>query len=116
MTRYTLIYPDNSKGHINAKEKESLLLAGDIVKVREDTYKLVGAVILLHSFRELGRIRPRIVMILTRFFPGLFVREMENGQQWKQDAAGNAVLVNAGKRIPEMLESPEAMALRLRLT
>ena len=95
---YTLLYPDHSKGNINATEKESLLLAGDIVKVREDTYKLVGAVILLHSFRELGRIRPRIVMILTRFFPGLFVWEF------------------AGKRIPEMLESPEAMALRLRLT
>jgi hypothetical protein len=95
---YTLLYPDHSKGNINAREKESLLLAGDIEKIDERTYKLIGAVILLHSFHELGRIRPRILVILTRFFPGMFVREFE------------------GKRIPELLESPEAMALRLRLT
>ena len=95
---YTLIYPDKSKGNIKAQEKESLLLAGDIEQIDESTYKLVGGVILMHGFAELRKIRPRIVALLVRFFPGLFVREF------------------AGKRIPEMLESPEAMALRLRLT
>jgi len=94
---FTLNYPDGSKGNISASEREHMLLAGEIQAIDDRTYKFIGKPIVLHSFLELARIIPGIeVNLLRRFYPGMFVWEL------------------GGKRNRELLESPEAMALRMR--
>lgn len=76
-----------------------MLLGGELRQTGTREFDFIGRVMVYHSFQSLSALLTRLEHseTLTRFFPGLFVREFE------------------GKRIPEMLESPEAMALRMRL-
>jgi hypothetical protein len=97
MTRYTIIYPDNSRGHVNASTKEHMLLAGDLEQIDERLFRITWKPLTLSSFAELIKVMPRMdLATFVRFYPGLFV--------W---------LINEVRR-KELLESAEGMALRLK--
>lgn len=96
---FLIIYPDRSKKHVDAAERDQMLLAGELQHVDQNSYKWVGEVKTYHSFADLEALRGRLVQSTTlrRFLPGSFIVEYPRRL--------------GGKRVRELLQTPEAMAL-----
>jgi hypothetical protein len=93
---FQILYPDDSRGFVNTAQKEQMLRSGEIAATNDArTFAFIGKEAVLHSFQELGKLFERRVPVFDGFYPGLFVWELGE------------------KRSRELLESPEAMALRL---
>jgi hypothetical protein len=100
---FHLNYPDGSKAHITVGEKNDMLLAGEIQETADKcTFKYIGKEIVLHAFADLRKILPGFeTNLLCRFYPGIFVDRVVG------------FVFEEGHATHELLESPEAMALRL---
>jgi hypothetical protein len=91
-----LTYPDGSRKHINREERDSLVLSQSARQTAPERYLFIGKTRTLHSFRELSDFNfSGDFSLLRRFLAGSFVFELR------------------GERKRELLETPEAMALRL---
>lgn len=93
---YQLVYPDGSKSRVDRATRDDLVLSGLARQVTPGRYVFTGQLLTAHSLSELGSLnlvvrRPD----LRRFLAGRFVFEHE------------------GKRTRELLETPEALALRI---
>lgn len=97
MTRYTIIYPDNSRAIVNASVKEQMLLAGDLAQIDERRFRVTWKPVTLRSLTELAQLKMRMdLATFVRFYPGLFI--------W----------MLAELRRKELLESAEGMAMRMK--
>lgn len=99
--RFILHYPDHSKKRISRSERDELLLSGLAKETSPEKYFFIGQ---QHTYRLFSALRFFVVSIdqetTRRFLPGRFIYEHRS--------------VKGGKR-REMLETPEAMASRLKL-
>jgi hypothetical protein len=109
---FTLIYPDGSKANISGPVKTDMLLAGEIREAGDGTFNYVGAdtgVIVMHTMSELGKLKKARRGIdtnfLQHFYPGLF-RDFVVGFVYQEES-------DTKRSSKELLQSPEAMALRL---
>lgn len=95
--QFLVIYSDGSKQHIGAHQKEQMLLNGDIVSIGDNRFRDVRPSQTFHAFSDLSQLAAETAPVnLKRFYPGLFVFELGE------------------KKSRERLESPEAMAARIR--
>jgi hypothetical protein len=100
-TKQFLIYhPDGSAERVRTAEKEQMLLAGELRKVAEGRFEFIGQrkTFIFHSFKELERIAQLLNVTpeqLKRYLAGHYV--------WEIDEV----------RLRELMETPEAMGLRL---
>ena len=95
---YLLAYPDGSKKSIGRAERDDLLLSGLAREVSPRKYAFTGEARTLHSFSELGSLAQSFTThSLRRFLPGSFIVEHEGGRR------------------KELLETPGALAYRLKL-
>lgn len=94
---YLLEYPDGSKKHVTRAERDDLLLSGLARQTASNRYFFTGQCRTLHSLSELSQLNigsPKSPK--RRFLPGCFIFELN------------------GKRQRELLETPDACAMRLR--
>jgi len=107
---FTINYPDGSKGNISGPVKTDMLLAREIEESIDGTFNYIGhdgGVLVMHSMADLGKLKKARrgidTNLLRRFYDGLFADHVV-GFVFEERRAS-----------VEMLESPEAMALRLEL-
>jgi hypothetical protein len=93
-----LTYPDGSKKHIRRPERDDLLLSGAARQTAPDRYLFTGQRYTLHSLSELE-------VLAQNFQP----------KNLRRFLAGSFIFEHKGKRHPELMETPEACALRLGL-
>jgi hypothetical protein len=94
--RYLLTYPDGSRKHIDRETRDTLLLSQSAKKTDEGRYLYVGEVHTYHTFSDMrGLYLTSREIPLRRFLSGNFIFELK------------------GKKRRELLETPEAMALRM---
>jgi hypothetical protein len=100
--QFVVVYPDGSKKNVSGYDREQMLLAGEIRKdgERANHYRFVGpsqSFQRFHSFSELARLGPALEPQTPR----------------KRFLSGNFVVQFGEKRHRELLETPEALAVRL---
>lgn len=98
---FLIIYPDRSKKHVDAFERDQMLLAGELQRVDQNSYKWVGEVKTFHTFADLAGLRDKLTLSTTlrRFLPGQFTIEHPRRL--------------GGQREHERLQTPEAMKVEL---
>src|ERR1700737_1407773 len=98
--QFSIHYPDGSKKHIGAAEREQMLLAGEIRQIGNNAYafKFVGETKTYNSFSDLADLRAKMEQqpnLLRRFLAGSFVIEYPQRL--------------GGRKVRELLETPEAL-------
>jgi len=94
--RFLLHYPDRSRTHIGVPERDELLLSAKIRKINDFSYEYVGQTQTFHSFADLEPLRQSVApMVYKRYLPGTFIFDLNK------------------RRIRELMETPEGMAIRL---
>lgn len=94
---FLIVYPDRSRKHVNAQEREQLYLEGVLAKTgNPQVWRFIGQSHVFRSFAELFVLKATIEPNpRRRFLPGNFV--------WKLK----------GKRKRELMETPESLAARM---
>jgi len=94
---FLIVYPDRSKKHVNAQEREQMYLEGVLAKTDDPlVWRFVGQSHTFHSFAELWPLKaaldpnPR-----RRFLPGNFIWKFKD------------------MRRRELLETPESLGARM---
>jgi hypothetical protein len=98
--RFLIHYPDGTREQVPTAEKEHLLLAGELRAIDANRFEFIGQrkTMIFRSFRELERIAQLLNVTpaqLKRYLAGHFVWEIDE------------------QRLKELMETPEAMSLRL---
>jgi len=97
--QFVIVYPDHSKKHVSRSERDSLLLARAITPTAIPLqYRFAGQVHSLHSFADLSCLLGQPLGDLRHHLDGQFI-----------------FVDTLGRRHRELLETPEALALRLGL-
>ena len=98
-SRYLIISTDGKKRHVSREERDQLLLSGVLKQVGPQEYRSTLKPIRMHSMGELEKLKGEMneqAGLLRHFLPGSFI--FEQGETRKR----------------EMLETVEAMVLRLK--
>jgi len=95
--RFLLLYPDGSRAHISATERNELLLTSRIQKLDSFRYTYTAQPRVFKSFQALEPLKQQVQAIgpVRRFLEGHFIFEFKERRQ------------------RELLETPEGMAIRL---
>jgi hypothetical protein len=99
--RFQLIFPDGSRKNIGTTERDQHLIALEVERINETTFKFVGDLkpkyVLMHSLYELGTLQsvPMESLSGPKFLAGSFIVDRN------------------GRRIPERLESVTGMVCRM---
>jgi hypothetical protein len=96
--RYLLTYPDGSRRHINRETRDSLVLSQSARETAPGRYLYTGEVHTYKTFSQLRELSFTPTGSLRNFLAGSFIFELD------------------GKKKRELLETPEAMALRMAKT
>ena len=95
--QFVVHYPDGSRKHIGARDREQMLLSLEIVATQASNhYRFLGQLKTFHAFRDMSS----LVLVaqntsFVRFLRGTFVFEFQ------------------GKKVVERMETPEGMAARI---
>lgn len=100
--RFLIHYPDGTKEQVPTAKKEQLLLAGELRPIDANRFEYIGQhkAVVFNSFRDLSKLAELLKVTpqqLRRFLAGQFIWEIDE------------------QRLRELMETPEAMALGLRL-
>ena len=97
--QFLLKYPDGSKKHIGCPERDSLLLDRLIARQSDKEYVYIGQPKTFHSFADLEQLIPALQPKgpIVKYYSGHFIWEFSS------------------KRHRELMETPDAMVLRLAL-
>jgi hypothetical protein len=99
--RFQLIFPDGSRKHIGTVERDQHLIALEVERINETTFKFVGDLkpkyVLMHSLYELGTLNA-------------VPMESLSGPKF---LAGSFIVDHKGKRTCERLESVAGMVCRM---
>lgn len=96
--QFEILYPDGSRKHISAIERDALMLAREIKFLAPQKYKFIGQVKTFHSFAALGELKLKL----------------EHSPEFRRYLSGSYIWVDPqGMRHNERMETVEAMELRL---
>ena len=96
--QFTVSYPDRSKRNISRSQRDTLLLSRQIAHASGLEYRFIGLSQTLHSFADLSQLLGQPLGDLRHHLDGQFI-----------------FVDTLGRRHRELLETPEALALRLGL-
>ena len=92
---FVVVYPDRSKKHVNASEREQLYLEGVLTKTEDPrVWRYTGEAHTFHTFAELSKLAFEAVPH-RRFLPGSFIWKFKD------------------MRRRELLETPESLGARM---
>lgn len=96
--QFEITYPDGSRKHVSAIERDALVLTREIKFIAPQKYKFIGQVKTFHSFAAIGELKTKL----------------QDSTEFRRYLSGSFIVVDRdGARHHEMLETPEAMQLRL---